>query len=153
MTEKKMFSLDFIDESIRRLNIQPCDGDRPSCLRGVSLQSQDSNLHQHGWQCMFMYICSPSHHLSSAMQMWTLGRFLPLLVGHLVEDDDDHWLNFLCLLDIMDILFARPVTADACALAEVLISDHHSSFMQLYPHLSITLKMHSMIHMPRLMQE
>ena len=87
------------------------------------------------------------------MQMWTLGRFLPLLIGHLVEDDDDHWLNFLCLLDIIDILFARPVTADACALAEVLISDHHSSFIQLYPHLSITLKMHSMIHMPRLMQQ
>ena len=84
------------------------------------------------------------------MQMWTLGRFLPLLIGHLVEDDDDHWLNFLCLLDIIDILFARPVTADACALAE---GDNHSSFIQLYPHLSITLKMHSMIHMPRLMQQ
>ena len=87
------------------------------------------------------------------MQMWTLGRFLPLLIGHLVEEDDDHWLNFLCLLDIMDILFARPITADACSLAEVLISDHHSSFIQLYPHLSITFKMHSMIHMPRLIQQ
>ena len=49
MTEKKMFSLDFIDESVRCINIQPCDGDRPSCLRGISLQSSDSNLHQHGW--------------------------------------------------------------------------------------------------------
>ena len=52
MFERKMFSLDFIDESVSRLNIQPCDGDRPSCLRGISLQSSDSNsnLHQHGWQ-------------------------------------------------------------------------------------------------------
>ena len=31
-----MFSLDFIDESVSRLNIQPCDGDRPSCLRGCN---------------------------------------------------------------------------------------------------------------------
>jgi hypothetical protein len=54
VTEKKMFSLDFIDESVSRLNIQPCDGDRPSCLRGISLQSSDSNLHQHGWQCLCM---------------------------------------------------------------------------------------------------
>ena len=84
------------------------------------------------------------------MQMWTLGRFLPLLIGHLVEEDDDHWLNFLCLLDIIDILFARPITADTCSLAEVLISDHHSSFIQLYPHLSITFKM---LHMPRLIQQ
>ena len=80
-----------------------------------------------------------------------LGRFLPILIGNLVEEEDEYWVNFLCLLDIMDILFARPVTTDACALAEVIISDHHSSFRELYPHLSITLKMHSMIHMPRLM--
>ena len=87
------------------------------------------------------------------MQMWTLGRFLPLVIGHLVPEDDQYWDNFLCLLDVMDILFARPVTPDACALAEVLISDHHSNFKDLYPHVSITLKMHSMIHMPRLMLE
>ena len=87
------------------------------------------------------------------MQMWTLGRFLPLIIGHLVTEEDEYWDNFLCLLDIMDILFARPVTADACALAEVLISDHHTSFKELYPHCAITLKMHSMVHMPRLMLE
>ena len=86
-----------------------------------------------------------------AMQMWTLGRFLPILIGNLVEEEYEYWVNFFCLLDIMDILFARPVTTDVCALAEVLISDHHSSFRELYPHLSITLKMHSMIHMPGLM--
>ena len=85
------------------------------------------------------------------MQMWTLGRFLPLAIGHLIPQDDEHWDNFF--LDIMDILFARPVTPDACALAEVLISDHHYKFQELYPHASITLKMHSMIHMPRLMLE
>ena len=87
------------------------------------------------------------------MQMWTLGRFLPLVVGHLIPEDEKHWENFLSLLDIMDILFACPVTPDACALAEVLISDHHTTFMELYPDASITLKMHSMIHMPRLMLE
>ena len=84
------------------------------------------------------------------MQMW---RFLPLVIGHLIPEDDEHWDNFLCLLDIMDILFAHPVTTDACALAEVLISDHHSKFKDLYPHISVTPKMHSMIHMPRLMLE
>ena len=81
------------------------------------------------------------------MQMWTLRRFLPLVIGHLVPEDDQYWENFLCLLDIMDILFARPITPDVRALAEVLISDHHSKFKDLYPNASITLKMYSMIHM------
>ena len=85
--------------------------------------------------------------------MWTLARFLPLSVGHLLPEDDQHWENFLCLLDIMDILFARPVTPDACDLGEVLISDHHLKFKELYPQTPITLKVHSMIHMPRFMLE
>ena len=48
MTEKKFFSLEFVDASIDRLNLRPFDGDRPSCLAGISLLSSDSNLHQHG---------------------------------------------------------------------------------------------------------
>ena len=91
-----------------------------------------------------MYLCS------SAMQMWTLARFLPLVIGHLVPEDDAHWENFLCLLDIMDIIFACPVGAEACGDLEALISDHHSTFKELYPHVSIKMKMDSIIHMPRL---
>ena len=100
---------------------------------------------------MHVHVIMHHVHTHAAMQMWTLGRFLPLVIGRL--EDDEHWDNFLCLLDIMDILFARPVTPDACALAEVMINDHHSKFKGLYPNTSITLKMHSMIHMPRLMLE
>jgi len=44
-----------------------------------------------------------------AIQMWTLGRFLPLAIGHLVQEDNEFWINFLCLLDIMDIIFARNI--------------------------------------------
>lgn len=87
------------------------------------------------------------------MQMWTFARFLPLVIGHLIPEDDAHWINFLCLLDIMDILFACPVGAEAFGDLEALISDHHSTFKELYPHASITMKMHSIIHMPRLLLE
>ena len=74
-----------------------------------------------------------------------------LVVGHLVEEDDEYWDNFLSLLDIMDIVFVRLLIIDACALAEVLINNHHLSFRELYSHIFITLKMYSMIHMPGLM--
>lgn len=87
------------------------------------------------------------------MQMWTLARFLPLAIGHLIPEAEEHWENFLLLLDIIDVLFARPIATEACGYLESLISDHHSCFRELYPHASITMKMHSMIHMPRLILE
>ena len=87
------------------------------------------------------------------MQMWALARFLPLAIGHLIPEGDAHWENFLLLLDITDILFARPIAKEACGYLESLISDHHSCFRELYPHASVTMKMHSMIHMPRLILE
>ena len=87
------------------------------------------------------------------MQMWTLGRFLPLAIGHVIPEESEHWENFLRLLDIMDILFARRIPVEECGYLESLISDHHLCFKQLYPEASITMKMHSMIHMPRLIYE
>ena len=96
----------------------------------------------------YMYIL-----FNIAMQMWTLARFLPLVIGHLIPEDDVHWENFLCLLDIMDILFSRKVSTDAFGHLEALISDHHTTFLELYPGVRITMKMHSLVHMPRLMME
>lgn len=85
--------------------------------------------------------------------MWTLARFLPLVIGHLILEDDKHWENFLCLLDIMDILFSHSVADDAIGYLEALISDHHSTLLELYPDTQITMKMHSIVHMPRLIKE
>ena len=87
------------------------------------------------------------------MQMWTLARFLPLAIGHIVPEGNEYWENFLRLLDIMDVLFARCIPTELCGYLESLISDHHSTFRSLYPNVSITLKMHSMVHMPRLIMQ
>lgn len=84
------------------------------------------------------------------MQMWTMGRFLPLVIGHKIPEGEEHWANFLRLLEIMDILFAHRIPEEECGYLESLISDHHTSFIELYPNSSITMKMHSMVHMPRL---
>ena len=46
--------------------------------------------------------------------MWTLGRFLPLVIGHLVPNEDEHWMNYLRLLCIMDIVFAPKIKTDDC---------------------------------------
>ena len=85
--------------------------------------------------------------------MWTLARFIPLVIGHLIPADDEYWINFLRLLSIMDILFAPSVTKEDCCYLESLISDHHYTLKSIYPGQRITPKLHYMVHMPRLMLE
>lgn len=51
MVEQKLFSLEYLDSSFKKLNLRPFDGDMPSILVGVSLDTCDSNLCQHGQLC------------------------------------------------------------------------------------------------------
>ena len=82
--------------------------------------------------------------------MWLLGRLLPMMIGKKVPPGDEHWVNFLDLLDIVDLLLAPELTEDCVAHLSTLIMDHHNQFCQLYPHASVTPKMHYMVHMARL---
>lgn len=86
-----------------------------------------------------------------AAQMWLFGRILPLIIGHKIPADDDHWLNFLRMMEITDLLFCPTLEEDDAAYLQALISDHHQEFCHLYPDESIIPKMHFMVHMPRLM--
>lgn len=83
-----------------------------------------------------------------ASQMWLLGRVLPLIIGDYVPDDDEHWLLFLCLMEVVDLLFAPKLTKDHVAYLSTLISDHHHDFSRLYSSHPIIPKMHFMVHMP-----
>lgn len=85
-----------------------------------------------------------------AAQMWLLGRILPLLVGSMVPKDDSRWLNFLQMMEIVDILFAPFSSRDGVAYLARLISEHHHEFSNLYPSNAVIPKMHFMVHMPRL---
>lgn len=88
-----------------------------------------------------------------ASQMWLLARLLPLMIGSKVPDDDEHWINFLLLLDIADVLMAPESSEDEVSLLSTMISDHHQEFIRLYPSSSITPKFHYLVHMPRLITE
>ena len=82
--------------------------------------------------------------------MWLLGRILPLVIGDLVPEDDERWLNYLLLMKIVDLLFSPTISEDNAVYLASLISDHHEQFTQLYPSSSVIPKMHFMVHMPRL---
>ena len=80
--------------------------------------------------------------------MFCLGKFLPLIIGTLVPDDDKHWKLFSLLLDIIDIVFASKTTVNTIAVLEGLIEEHHSTFVNIYPGRSVIPKMHYMVHYP-----
>ena len=83
--------------------------------------------------------------------MWLLGRILPSVIGEHVPDDDERWVLFLCLMDIVDLLFAPTTSKDHCVYLSSLIKDHHCEFVQLYPDASVIPKFHFMVHTGRLM--
>lgn len=82
--------------------------------------------------------------------MWLFGRILPLVVGDLIPDNDERWLAYLRLMEIVDILFCPTVTEDSVEYLASLIGDHHETFVELYPGHNVIPKMHFMVHMPRL---
>ena len=91
--------------------------------------------------------------LATATQMWCLGRFLPLLIGHLVPEGDIFWDNFLMLLTIMDYVFAPVTSADKADYVAMLVEDFLTDFKDLYPERRLIPKMHYMIHLPSWMKQ
>jgi len=148
--EQSLFTLQDIDNNISRLDITIFDGDKLSPRVGVSLSVVDSNLHQHGkivllLECNFCLILSS--HCSHANV--DIGSFR-FLCHWTLFPDDKNWENFLCFLEIMDKLFAYRISEEQCGYLKALIGDHHSSFKELYPDASITMKLHSLIYVPRI---
>ena len=89
--------------------------------------------------CLYVY---------AAMQMWTLARYLPLLIGDLVPEEDKHWETFLTLLDILRICLAPKTNKEQAAHLELLIMAHHESFKEGYPDICLIPKQHYMVHYP-----
>ncbi|XP_028413349.1 uncharacterized protein LOC114536220 [Dendronephthya gigantea] len=106
------------------------DRDKPSPIQPRTLASDNNSLKQ------------------KASQMYCLSKFLPLMVGALVPDDNEHWKLFCLLLDIVDIVFANITSVNAIGVLEGLIEEHHSTFLRIYPGRSIIPKMHYMVHYP-----
>ena len=85
-----------------------------------------------------------------AAQMWLLGRILPYMIGEHIPPTDEHWQNYLQLLQIVDLLFAPSISEDEVGYLYVLITEHHHKFISLYSNSKLIPKHHYMIHMPRL---
>lgn len=81
--------------------------------------------------------------------MWALAINLPLMIGDKVPTTDEKWECYLLLLDILQLCTTRVASSAQAGYLEALISDHHQLFIRCYPGVSITPKMHYMIHFPQ----
>lgn len=83
-----------------------------------------------------------------AAQMWCLARMFPLLVGDLIPVENEFWDNFLCLLQIEEIVFAPATSIQLAAYLSVLVQQYLHQFSQLHDR-SLIPKHHYMEHYPR----
>ena len=90
-------------------------------------------------------------HLFIASQMMTLVRLLPLLIGNFVNEDDDHWECFCILWAISDMVCTFEVHPDDPACLAWLVQVYLESFTRIYPDISVTPKMHYLVHLPQQM--
>ncbi len=128
-------------------------GNHTSVRTRESYLARPSNTPSREHDSLSEFHCIAAFLAFQASQMWLLGRYLPLMIGSTIPDDDEHWMCFTLLLHMMQYLFAPKLSDNDVAVLQEMIMDHHQRFVSLYPDNSVTPKLHYLIHMPRLIHE
>ena len=58
--------------------------------------------------------------------MAMLLRLLPVMIGHKVPSEDEHWANYLLLLRIIDYLFSPVTSEEDCRYVKVNVYNHEN---------------------------
>ena len=84
-----------------------------------------------------------------AVQMWSLLRYLPLIIGNKIPHDNDYWLFLLHLSELVDLIFAPSFTRGMIAYLSQLISEHLHLFKKLFGNnVRLKPKHHLLVHLP-----
>lgn len=82
----------------------------------------------------------------SAVEMWALFRYLPLILGDLLPSHDTHWVFLQQLQMITDFAFATTLTETMLIHFTHLYADHMKLFTKLFPNLVVKPKQHFLVH-------
>ena len=74
------------------------------------------------------------------------------MIGHFVPENDEHWLHYIELLDIVDLIFSPILHPNTPGYLEVTVEENLEMFVTLYGVASVLPKMHYLIHVPRLLE-
>lgn len=136
LIEQKHLTLDKLNYRITSFDYGFCDkGNKPSLISKHDLRNLDGPMRQ------------------SAAQMWCLLRLLPTLIGDLIPTENKEWKLLLLLLLCMEFIFSPSLTVAGTLCLSKIIEEHHSLFLELYPHCHLRPKHHFMLHYPRAIQK
>ena len=130
------FNLKEVNKRLQEFNYGTDSSDKPSSLSAASLCSSGAHLKQSGIKPAVAVIFINLFNVI-ASQVWCLARYLPLLIGDLIPEGEDHWQNFLLMFDIVDIIFAPVIDQSLVANLRSKIQEHHMEFTRLYPDASV----------------
>lgn len=131
LIEQKLLTLEQLNYRLTSFDYGFCDGhNKPSAIKPQDLKNPDGALRQ------------------TATQTWCLLRLLPLMIGDLVPEGNQHWELFLSLLSCMELMFSPELTEGAVIFLGYLIQEHHSLYLELYPDRHLKPKHHFMLHYP-----
>nr|XP_054775592.1 uncharacterized protein LOC129284158 [Lytechinus pictus] len=83
----------------------------------------------------------------NASQSWCLMRHFCLMMGDLVEVDNEYWEVIVLLLQCMDMIFSPGITREDTYFLKHLIRDHHELYLQVFEE-HLRPKHHFMVHYP-----
>lgn len=103
----------------------------------------------------------PGSGLSPSMksvQSWTLLKFLPIVVGEIVECKlgiaNEHWLFLLHLAHLVDLIFSPSFTDGMIRYLQSVISDHMQKFKELFgSNVRLRAKHHLLVHIPTVIRK
>lgn len=134
--DKKYFTLSFLNDRIQNFSYGKRESQNkpPKPIEKKHLESTGSKMHL------------------SAVQMWMLAIYLPLIIGDKVDHEDHHWECYLLLLEITMHCTAHGISASTPYYVTALIEQHYRAFKVCYPTINMTPKLHYILHFPRLME-
>ena len=104
ITIENYFTLDMFNTKLENLELSTAESNnRPTSISLKNINSERNSLKQNG-QCHFLYAIFRFVFILLASQMWLLGRILPLVIGEHIPEDEERWLLFLHLMNIVNLL-------------------------------------------------
>lgn len=92
-----------------------------------------------------------THIKQSSSALHTLCQILPLILGPKVEMDNEHWINFLRLVQIVLLCLSSYCNRETASVLRILIGLYLRISRRLYPKASFVPKKHYMLHLPKQM--
>lgn len=88
-----------------------------------------------------------------AIQCWSLLKYMPLIIGDAIPENDPNWKFMLYLSHLVDIVFAPTFTEEMIAYLREVIADHLSTMKELYGDVcTLKPKHHLMVHFPTIIE-